>query len=46
MAKASGISEIEFDRQNEQAIRAAREADRVEPRATAVTYDRDQALVL
>ena len=46
MAKASGIGEIEFDRQNEQAIRAAREADRVEPRATAVTYDRDQALVL
>jgi len=46
LAKASGIGEIEFDRQNEQAIRAAREADRVEPRATAVTYDRDQALVL
>jgi hypothetical protein len=31
---------------NEQAIRAAREADRVEPRATAITYDRNQALVL
>jgi hypothetical protein len=46
MAKASGISEIEFDRQNEQAIRAGREADHVEPRAAAVTYDRDQALVL
>jgi hypothetical protein len=35
-----------FDRQNEQAIRAAREADRFEPRATAITYDQDQVLVL
>jgi hypothetical protein len=46
MAKPTGTGETEFNRQNEQAIRAAREADRVEPRATAVTYDRDQALVL
>jgi hypothetical protein len=46
MAKPTGTSGTEFDRQNEQAIRAAREADRVEPRATAVSYDRDEALVL
>lgn len=46
MAKPTGTGETEFNRQNEHAIRAAREADRVEPRATAVTYDRDQALVL
>jgi hypothetical protein len=36
----------DFDRQNERAIRAAREADRVEPRARAARYDRDRALVL
>lgn len=41
-----GKSETEFNRQNEQAIRAAREADEVEPRATAVTYDPDRALIL
>ena len=46
MAKPTGTSETEFNRQNEQAIRAAREADRVEPRAAAVTYDHAQALVL
>jgi hypothetical protein len=46
MAKPTGTGETEFNRQNEQAIRAARDADRVEPRATAVTYDREQALVL
>jgi hypothetical protein len=39
-------TDAEFERQNEQAIRAAREADQVEPRAAAVTYERDQALVL
>lgn len=46
MGKTTGKSETEFNRQNEQAIRAAREADEVEPRATAVTYDPDHALVL
>lgn len=46
MSKKTGTGESEFNRQNEQAIRAAREADEVEPRATALTYDPDQALVL
>jgi hypothetical protein len=46
MAKTTGTDTSEFDRQNEQAIRAAREADRVEPRAAAVTYDPGQALIL
>jgi hypothetical protein len=46
MAKPTGTDGIAFDRQNEQAIRAAREADQVEPRATAVSYDPNQALVL
>ena len=46
MSKPTGTSEIEFNRQNEQAVRAAREADQVEPRATSVTYGPDQALVL
>lgn len=46
MGKPTGISETEFNRQNEQAIRAAREADQVEPRATSATYHRNQALVL
>lgn len=35
-----------FERQNELAIRAAREADRIEPRAAAVMYDPKQALVM
>lgn len=46
MGKPTGTSQTEFNRQNERAIRAAREADQVEPRATSVTYDQDQALVL
>lgn len=46
MAKTTPLTDAEFERQNERAIRAAREADRIEPRAAAVTYDRDQALVL
>jgi hypothetical protein len=46
MAKPTGTDTSEFDRQNEQAIRAAREADRVEPRAAAVSYDPGQALIL
>jgi hypothetical protein len=46
MAKPTGTDTSEFDRQNEQAIRAAREADRVEPRAAAVTYDPGQALIV
>ena len=46
MAKPTGTDTSEFDRQNEQAIRAAREADRVEPRAAGVAYDSGQALIL
>jgi hypothetical protein len=46
MAKPRPIDDAEFQRQNERAIRAAREADRIEPRASAVVYDRDQALIL
>lgn len=46
MAKQAPVSDADFDRQNERAIRAAREADRVEPRARAARYERDQALVL
>lgn len=36
----------DFRRQNEQAIRAARDADRIEPRALVVTFDPDRWLVL
>jgi len=46
MAKPSGTDTTEFDQQNEQAIRAAREADLIEPRAAAVRYDSGQALAL
>jgi hypothetical protein len=38
--------DADFERHNEQAIRAAVEADRIEPRAYAVRYDPKQALVL
>lgn len=38
--------DAEFERENERAIRAAREADRIEPRACAARYDPEQALVL
>jgi hypothetical protein len=46
MAKTTAPDTSEFDRQNEQAIRAAREANLVEPRAAAVRYDPGQALVI
>lgn len=46
MARPIGTETREFNRQNEKAIRAAREADRIEPRAVAMSYDSDQALVL
>jgi hypothetical protein len=36
----------DFGRQNEAAVREAREADRIEPRANAVLYDADRGLVL
>lgn len=46
MADPIFLSEAEFERQNESAIREAREADRIEPRATAVSYDPQHGLVL
>ncbi len=46
MAKPTAMDDNEFERQNELALRVAREADRVEPRATSVRYDCEQALVL
>ena len=36
----------DFERRNEEAIREAREADRIEPRADGVRYEPRQALVL
>ncbi len=46
MAKGARVNEAEFERQNELAIREAREADRIEPRAQAVTYDARRGLVV
>ncbi len=46
MGKSTGITDAEFNRQNEEAIRAAREADQVEPRAASATYDQSEALIL
>ena len=46
MAKTADPKRTDFERQNERAVRAAREADRIEPRARAATYDPDRALVL
>ncbi|MEX2583635.1 MAG: DUF2442 domain-containing protein [Gemmatimonadota bacterium] len=46
MAKQAPVGHADFDRQNERAIRAAREADRVEPRARAARYERERALVV
>lgn len=46
MAKPAPSGDSDFERQNERAVRAAREADRVEPRARAVRYDPEQDLVL
>jgi hypothetical protein len=46
MAEQAPPREGDFDRQNELAIRTAREADRVEPRARAARYDPGQALVI
>lgn len=46
MAKPTDASSTDFARQNERAIRAAREADRIEPRARSARYEPEQALVL
>jgi hypothetical protein len=46
MAKSAQEDTTGFERQNEAAIREAREADRIEPRANTVTYDPRKGLVL
>lgn len=46
MAKGARRDDAEFERQNEAAIRESREADRIEPRAQAVTYDVRRGLVV
>lgn len=46
MGKTPSIDNAEFERQNEAAIREAREADRIEPRAHTVRYDAQQGLIL
>lgn len=46
MAETGYALQTDFDEQIEQAIRRAREADRVEPRAERVTYDSTRALVI
>jgi hypothetical protein len=46
MAKPALSPDADFERQNERATREAVEADRIEPRACAVRYDRKQAVVL
>lgn len=46
MAKPGPTETTDFERQNEVAIRDAREADRIEPRANSVTYDVEKGLVV
>jgi len=46
MAKAARGNDTKFERENELAIREAREADRAEPRAQTVVYDARKGLVL
>ena len=46
MAKAARKSDTDFERQNEVAVREAREADRIEPRATAIRYDSQAGLLI
>lgn len=46
MAKGPRPDDADFERQNERAIREAREADRIEPRANTAAYDPGKGLVL
>jgi hypothetical protein len=46
MVKPSRTSDTDFEKQNELAIRAAREADRIEPRANAAIYDPTKGMLL
>ena len=45
MAKPAYAEHDDFERQNELAVRAAREADRIEPRASVARYEPEQGLV-
>jgi len=46
MAKPTSGAPENFARQNERALREAREANRIEPRAQAVRYDAEEGLVV
>jgi hypothetical protein len=46
MAKGARGTDTKFERENELAIREAREADRLEPRAQTVAYDARRGMVL
>jgi hypothetical protein len=46
MAEPAARGDTEFERRNEAAVREARRADRVEPRASAVSYDPGCALII
>src|SRR5690606_41898564 len=46
MAKQTGRKPDDFARQNEAAVREAREADRIEPRASSISYDSQRGLLL
>ena len=46
MANPTQATKARLERQNEVALREAREADRVEPRADAASYDPRQGLIL
>ncbi len=46
MAKSTRPNDAEFERQYEVAVREAREADRIEPRANTATYDARKGLVV
>lgn len=46
MAKPARSSSNDFEQMNETAVREAREADRIEPRASSVRYDAQQGLLL
>jgi hypothetical protein len=46
MAEWNPAADDEIARQNEVAVRRAREADRIEPRARMVSYDEDRGLIM
>lgn len=46
MARPARKSDADFERQNEAAVREARESDRIEPRATAIRYDSQAGLLI